>query len=73
MNREIDRTITNVVLTASVASILLAIYLYGKGEKQSGIFVGLWAPTIMGLGSFLRSTEREPAAALAEKPLAPVA
>ena len=33
-------------------SILLSVLLYVTGRKQAGIFVGLWAPTILNLGLY---------------------
>lgn len=41
-------------VAATGASILLAIALYAAGRKQAATFVGLWAPTIINLGLFLR-------------------
>jgi hypothetical protein len=34
-------------------SILLALALYATGKRESAIFVGLWAPTILNLGQSL--------------------
>ncbi|MBC8102669.1 MAG: hypothetical protein H7Z41_08790 [Cytophagales bacterium] len=50
-----NKDINGIVLASSVASIATAIYLYAKGQKDAGIFVGLWAPTILGLGSFINA------------------
>ena len=33
-------------------SIFLSIYLFATGKRDTGIFIGLWAPTIMSLGIF---------------------
>ncbi len=43
-------------------SILLSIVLFLSGKKQEGIFVGLWAPTILNLGLYnkLLRPSREP-------------
>jgi hypothetical protein len=46
------KDINSIVLVASVASIAASIYLFGKGSRDTGIFVGLWAPTFLSLGSF---------------------
>jgi hypothetical protein len=43
----------DIILAASLLSIATSIYLYASGRKEAGIFVGLWAPTFLGLGSFL--------------------
>ena len=34
-------------------SILLSLALYFSGRRETAIFVGLWAPTIMNLGQSL--------------------
>lgn len=40
---------------ASMGSIALSWYLfYGKKNRMQGIFVGLWAPTLLGVASYLR-------------------
>jgi hypothetical protein len=44
----------DVVLASCVVSIGLAIYLYAQGKREAGIFVGLWAPTLLSLGAFLK-------------------
>ncbi len=33
-------------------SIVLSLCLYFTGRKEAGIFVGLWAPTILNLGLY---------------------
>ena len=35
-----------------VGSILLSIGLFMSGKRETGIFVGLWAPTILNLGLY---------------------
>jgi hypothetical protein len=34
-------------------SILISLALYATGRRESAIFVGLWAPTILNLGQNL--------------------
>ncbi len=41
-------------ITATGASIALSLLLYAFGRKQAAVFVGLWAPTIVNLGLFLK-------------------
>lgn len=41
----------------TLISILLSLYLYLSGKRESGIFVGLWAPTVMQLGRTLLEEE----------------
>ena len=37
----------------TLLSILISLALYATGRRQSAIFVGLWAPTILNLGQSL--------------------
>jgi hypothetical protein len=38
---------------STLLSILLSLALYATGRRESAIFVGLWAPTILNLGQSL--------------------
>jgi len=40
-------------LGGTLLSILLSLYLYLSGRRETTIFVGLWAPTILDLGQTL--------------------
>ena len=37
----------------TLLSILISLALYVTGKREAGIFVGLWAPTILNLGQSL--------------------
>ena len=37
----------------TLLSILVSLALYMTGRREAGIFVGLWAPTILNLGQSL--------------------
>ena len=37
----------------TLISILISLVLYLTGRRESAIFVGLWAPTILNLGQTL--------------------
>ncbi|HZB83086.1 MAG TPA: hypothetical protein VE288_09640 [Rubrobacteraceae bacterium] len=41
----------------TLLSILLSLGLYLKGKRETAIFVGLWAPTILNLGQSLVEEE----------------
>lgn len=46
-------------LVAAFASFLLSVSLFFlAGEKSQGIFVGLWVPSILSLGTFMFAGER---------------
>ena len=49
-----------VYVTATVLSILISLTLYLTGRREAGIFVGLWAPTILLLGERLTDEGRAP-------------
>jgi hypothetical protein len=37
----------------TLVSILISLALHATGRRESAIFVGLWAPTILNLGQSL--------------------
>ena len=41
----------------TLISILISLALYATGRRESAIFVGLWAPTILNLGQSLLEEE----------------
>ena len=46
------------VATAAGLSVLYAWYnFYVKGDKETGIFVGLWAPTLLAAASYLQQKD----------------
>ncbi len=40
------------ILIAAFASFLLSIILWFVGDRQYGLFVGLWVPSILAAGAF---------------------
>lgn len=47
------------ILLAAFVSFVLSVALWFSGDKQQGIFVGLWVPSILSLGGIvLRHGER---------------
>lgn len=45
------------ILLASFLSFVLSVYLWFSGvpdAKDQGIFVGLWVPSILGLGNLMK-------------------
>lgn len=44
----------NIFIIAAVIALLLAVYLWFTGQKDGGLFVGLWVPSILSLGALLR-------------------
>ena len=49
-------------LVAAFLSFLLSVWLYFVAdEKQAGIFVGLWVPSIHSLGTLMLTTTKQSA------------
>ena len=47
------------ILLGAFVSFVLSVVLWFGGDKQQGIFVGLWVPSILSLGGIvLRRGER---------------
>jgi hypothetical protein len=42
-----------VYMVGTLVSIVLSLILFLRGNRTEGIFVGLWAPTILNLGQTL--------------------
>ncbi|WP_162924826.1 hypothetical protein [Rubrobacter indicoceani] len=40
----------SIYLAGTLASIAISVVLYFQDKRESAIFVGLWAPTIVSLG-----------------------
>jgi hypothetical protein len=45
-------------MVASFISLVLSVSLYFNGHEQQGIYVGIWVPSILSLGSLLLAGER---------------
>lgn len=43
------------LLAAAFISFLFSIYLWFQGQREEGLFVGLWVPSILAFGGFVRS------------------
>jgi len=40
-------------------SFLLSVYLWFIGQKDEGMFVGIWVPSILALGIFIRVVKND--------------
>ncbi len=38
---------------AAFLSFLLSVYLWFRGQREEGLFVGIWVPSILALGALL--------------------
>jgi hypothetical protein len=56
MNRH--RSGATLFLVAAASSFLLSIVLWFTDNREEGIFVGLWVPSILAAGAFWTATVR---------------
>jgi hypothetical protein len=49
-----------VLLTAAFLSFVFSVYLWFTGLREEGLFVGIWVPSILAFGGFVRSAMRGP-------------
>jgi|TARA_B110000438_G_C15501231_1_gene515767 hypothetical protein len=40
-------------------SFLLSVYLWFDGQKEEGMFVGIWVPSILSLAIFIRLVKND--------------
>lgn len=43
------------ILSAAGASFLLSVFLWFTGDKETGLFVGIWVPSILSFGALMFS------------------
>ena len=45
------------IFVAGVLALALSLYLWFNGDRQAGIFVGLWVPSLWILADLVEKTE----------------
>ncbi len=45
---------TNWIIVAAVISLILAVYVWFTGNKDAGLFIGLWVPSLLALATYLK-------------------
>ncbi len=45
---------TNLIVVAAFISFLLAVYVWFGGNKDAGLFIGLWVPSLFALATYLK-------------------
>ena len=43
------------ILIASGLSFLISVFLWFSGDKESGLYVGLWVPSILSFGALMEA------------------
>ena len=46
------KTSSYVLLLAAFISFALSVYLWFRGFREEGMFVGIWVPSILSFGAF---------------------
>ncbi len=44
-----------VLLAAAFASFLFSVYLWFAGQRDEGLFVGIWVPSILAFGGYVKT------------------
>jgi hypothetical protein len=48
------------ILAAAFLSFLLSVTLWFTGLREEGIFVGIWVPSILAFGGYVKASTRRP-------------
>ena len=43
------------ILIASGLSFLISVFLWFSGDKEAGLYVGLWVPSILSFGALMEA------------------
>ncbi|MCH2451111.1 MAG: hypothetical protein MK198_13315 [Gracilimonas sp.] len=43
------------ILGSALLSMFLSIYLWFVVDKEAGLFVGLWVPSLLGFGMYIKN------------------
>ena len=47
------------ILSSALISMILSIYLWFSGFKESGLFVAIWVPSLLSFGSYFKQRINE--------------
>ena len=42
------------ILIAAFISFLFSVYLWFNGQQQEGLYVGIWVPSILAAGAYIK-------------------
>lgn len=45
---------SNLIIIAAAISLVIAVYVWFTGDKDSGLFIGLWVPSLLALATYLK-------------------
>jgi len=43
---------------ATAVALILSIYLWFNGQREEGVFVGIWVPSILSLGAYIEASKK---------------
>ena len=46
------------ILIAAFVSFLFSVYLWFNGQQQEGLYVGIWVPSILAAGTYIKQITR---------------
>tara|TARA_B000000557_G_C20553692_1_gene350021 strand:- start:63 stop:224 length:162 start_codon:yes stop_codon:yes gene_type:complete len=46
------------ILTSAFLSFVLSIYLWFSGQQDEGLYVGLWVPSILAAGAYIKQNNK---------------
>ena len=46
------------ILTSAFLSFVLSIYLWFSGQQDEGLYVGLWVPSILAAGAYVKQNNK---------------
>ena len=46
------------ILVAAFISFLFSVYLWFNGQQEEGLYVGLWVPSILAAGAYIKQMSK---------------
>ncbi len=46
------------ILSAAFLSFLFSVYLWFNGQQQEGLYVGIWVPSILAAGGYIKQMSK---------------
>jgi len=46
------------ILTSAFLSFVFSIYLWFSGQQDEGLYVGLWVPSILAAGAYIKQNSK---------------
>jgi hypothetical protein len=56
--RPVFKAYDYVLLAAAFASFVLSVVLWFSGQRDQGLFVGIWVPSILAFGGYVKASMR---------------